>query len=60
MTMTQQPKKERKPTIYEALVTKLGREPSRVELKAEWDRILDESIAERAAAGKLQHQKKRR
>lgn len=47
----------KKPTIYEALSQKLGREPSRVELKADFDRILAEGAQELAAAGKLRHQK---
>ena len=49
----------RKPTIYEALRDKLGREPTNTELKADWDRILDEGLQELAAAGKLKHQKRR-
>ena len=45
----------RKPTIYEALRAKLGREPSHAELVADVKRIL----ADGAERGKLQHQKKR-
>lgn len=49
----------RKPTIYEALREKLGREPTNAELKADVQRILEEGAQERAAAGKLSHQKRR-
>lgn len=53
----------RKPTIYEALRTKLGREPTNAEVKADVSRILreahDESAQERAASGKLWFQRKR-
>ncbi len=48
----------RKPTIYEALKTKLNREPSNVELKAEVKRILDDGMIELAGKGKLSHQRK--
>jgi hypothetical protein len=48
---------ERKPTIYEALRAKLGREPTSAELKADMQRISDESLVERAARGKLRHQR---
>lgn len=51
---------KRKPTIYEALRDKLGREPTGAELKADMQRISDESLQERAAAGKLRHQRRRR
>lgn len=37
----------KKPTIYEALKEKLGREPTNKELKSEVDRILTESMIER-------------
>jgi len=47
----------RKPTIYEALATKLDREPTSEELKADFNRILKEGMQERAAQGKLRHQK---
>ena len=49
-----------KPTIYEALREKLGREPTRAELKAEVRRIGDEALVQLASAGKLRHQRKRR
>lgn len=49
----------RKPTIYEALVAKLGRTPSNAELKAEWNRILEEGAQELAANGKLPYQRGR-
>lgn len=34
------PIEKRKPTIYEALKARLGREPSNAELKAECERII--------------------
>jgi hypothetical protein len=46
-----------KTTIWQALAQKLGREPTRAEAKAEVRRILEESLIERAEAGKLRHQK---
>lgn len=49
----------RKPTIYEALRTKLGREPTRAELKEDVERIKREALQELAAKGKLRHQRKR-
>lgn len=49
----------RKPTIYEALRDKLGREPTRDELRAEFRRILEEVAIDRATAGKMRHQRKR-
>jgi hypothetical protein len=52
----------RQPTIYEAVKTKLGREPNHVELTAEVRRILQEAADERlvaqAEAGRLPHQRK--
>ena len=39
----------RKPTIYEALRTKIGREPTHAELVADVRRILEEASAVRAA-----------
>ena len=45
-------------TIYEALKAKLNREPTRAEIKAEVQRILDEAWIERAEGGKLRHQRK--
>ncbi len=50
----------RKPTIYEALRDKLGREPTNAELKADVERIKREAIEEMAAKGKLPHQRKGR
>jgi hypothetical protein len=50
----------RKPTIYEALKEKLGREPTNAEIKADVQRILEESMVERAERGKLAHQRRRR
>jgi len=49
---------QRKPTIYEALRAKLGREPSNAELNADVRRILDEAMCERAKQGKLRHQRR--
>lgn len=48
----------RKPTIYEALAAKLGRNPTNAELKADFNRILTEGMVEMATAGKLKHQKR--
>ena len=48
----------RKPTIYEALKSKLGREPTNAELRADVDRILDEATVDLATAGKLPHQRR--
>ena len=50
----------RKPTIYEALKARLGREPTGPEIKADIRRILTEARMERAEAGRLAHQCKRR
>jgi hypothetical protein len=50
----------RRPTIYEALRDRIGREPTSAEITAECRRILAEGTAERAEAGKLPHQRKRR
>ena len=49
----------RKPTIYEALRAKLGREPSHAELCADVKRILAEVTIDMASKGKLRHQRKR-
>lgn len=48
-----------KPTIWEALTVKLGREPTNAEAKADFLRILEEGMIERASKGKLQHQKRK-
>ena len=48
-----------KPTIYEVLRDKLGREPTNAELRADVARILDESYCERAERGQFRHQRKR-
>jgi len=48
-----------KPTIYEALRAKLGREPTHRELCADVRRILAEGAMEMAEAGKLKHQRGR-
>jgi hypothetical protein len=54
----------RKPTIWEALAEKLGREPTNAEANAEVRRILqknaDELLVSRAMAGKLPHQRRRK
>ena len=47
-----------KPTIWEALAEKLGREPTHNEACNEVKRILEECVIERANAGKLQHQRR--
>lgn len=49
----------RKPTIYEALREKLGREPTNQELNAKVREILRDAAIERATAGKLRHQRGR-
>ena len=46
-------------TIYEALRAKLGREPTRDELRAEVARIKTEALIEVATRGRLPHQRKR-
>lgn len=51
----------RKPTIYQVLKEKLGREPSNTELNVEVKRILkegaEEDLQRRAAKGTLPHQR---
>jgi hypothetical protein len=53
----------RKPTIWEALATRLGREPTNAEANAEVRRILREGheaeLIARAERGALPHQRKR-
>jgi hypothetical protein len=49
----------RKPTIYEALCTKLGRKPTSAELKADVQRIKTETLVQAAASGRLKHQRRR-
>lgn len=49
----------RRPTIYEALRDKLGREPTNKEIKADVRRINEEVIVDLATRGKLPHQRKR-
>jgi hypothetical protein len=53
------PELMKRPTIYEALWLKLGREPTNAELKAEVGRIKVEALIETAERGRLSHQKKR-
>lgn len=48
----------RKPTIYDVLKTKLGREPTHRELCDDVKRILTEGLIERATKGQLSHQRK--
>lgn len=48
----------RKPTIYEALRSKLGREPTNAELKQDVERIKKDVIMDLASQGKLKHQRK--
>jgi hypothetical protein len=50
----------KKPTIYEALWSKLGREPTNAELKAEVGRIKEEALIDVAGRGGLAHQRKPR
>ena len=47
-------------TIYGALTRKLGRLPTNKELRADVKRIMNEALIERAEAGKLPWQQKRR
>ncbi len=49
-----------KPTIYEALRSKLGREPTNPELRADVDRIKREALIDVATRGKLRHQRRSR
>lgn len=49
----------RKPTIYEALMVKLGRVPSNAELKTEVTRIKTEVLIDLASKGKLKFQQGR-
>lgn len=46
-----------KPTIYEALAAKLGRNPTGAEVKADVKRILCEALIDSASKGKLAHQR---
>lgn len=51
----------RKPTIWENLVKKLGRDPTNAECRDECRRIIAEGVAEaRATQGKLRHQRRKR
>jgi hypothetical protein len=47
-----------KPTIYEALQSKLGRAPTNQELKQEVARIKESALVELASKGKLRFQRK--
>ena len=57
--MLEESRKVRKPTIYEALRDKLGREPTNAELKSDVERIKSEALVDVATAGKLRHQRRR-
>ncbi len=48
-----------KPTIYQALIAKLGRIPTNAELKADVERIKQEALIDLASKGKLKFQKRR-
>lgn len=48
-----------KPTIYEALKTRLGREPTNMEIEADVKRILREVHVDLAEQGRLPYQRKR-
>lgn len=48
----------KQPTIYQALRTKLGREPSHRELVDDVKRILSDGERKMAERGKLRHQRK--
>lgn len=45
-------------TIWNKLAAKLGRQPTHAEATAEIQRILTESLVERAGQGRLPHQRK--
>lgn len=49
-----------RPTIYEALRAKLGREPTNTELKTDVARIIENGFVQAAEQGKLPHQRKTR
>jgi hypothetical protein len=49
----------RRPTIYEVLRDRLGREPTNAELRADVERIKSEAYVETAARGGLPHQRRR-
>lgn len=49
-----------RPTIYSRLRDSLGREPTHHELTAAVRDILEDGTRERAAQGKLNHQRKRK
>lgn len=48
-----------KPTIYEALRLKLGREPTNQELKDDVKRILTDAYVMLGTNGKLKHQRRK-
>lgn len=50
----------RKPTIYEALCTKLGREPTSNELRADVERIKSAAVITLAHSGRMRHQRPRK
>jgi hypothetical protein len=49
-----------KPSIYEALRDKLGREPTNAEVRADVERIKTDALVKTATGGKLRHQKRHR
>lgn len=49
----------RKPTIWQALADRLGREPTHAEARDEVRRILTEGLVDLAERGALPHQRKR-
>jgi len=48
-----------KPTIYEALRTRLTREPTSAELRAEVARVKADALVSLASRGGMRHQRKR-
>lgn len=60
MTVTWENLDKSRPTIWEALAAKLGREPTHAEAVADVRRILEESMVDLAAKGRLPHQRKGR
>lgn len=52
------PKPGRKPTIWEVLAARLGREPTNAEAVAEVQRILEAGLVRQAEQGCLPHQRR--
>jgi hypothetical protein len=59
ITTTWRSSKENPDSIYSKLAAKLGRQPTNAELKADWNRILEEGMVKRAGKGQLRHQRRR-